>query len=99
MTWITLMDAVTGTFVVTTQLSVYVFDLDLRAVVRLEHTDPITPETMMRRNRELIDLVEISECTVGRPLVLLTDPHIPDALECRRSSSPVVRIQELKVLP
>jgi hypothetical protein len=98
MAWTTLMDTVSGTFAVTTQGSVYLIDLDLRAVVRLRGNDPVTSATVMRRDRELVDLLEIEECTVGRSMVLLVDLHIPGVAATRRVTSTVARINVIVVV-
>jgi hypothetical protein len=98
MAWTTLMDTATGTFAVTTQSAVYLIDLDLRAVVRLRGNDPITPATVMRRDRELVDLIEIGECTVGRSMILLVDLHIPGVAATRRVTSTVARINVIVVV-
>jgi hypothetical protein len=97
MAWTTLMDSVSGTFVVTTLTSTYLINLDLRAVVTILGDDPVTPATIMGRDRELVDLIEINECTVGRPMVLLVDVQALGVSATRRVTSPVIRIQAVAV--
>ena len=97
MAWTTLMDSVSGTFVVTTVTSTYLINLDLRAVVTIRGDDPVTAATIMDRDRELVDLIEISECTVGRPMTLLVELHAHGFAATRRVTSPVTRIQVVAV--
>ncbi|MCU1471015.1 MAG: hypothetical protein JWQ39_2164 [Glaciihabitans sp.] len=98
MAWTTLTDSVSGTFVVTTRTSTYLINLDLRAVVTIRGDDPVTAATIMDRDRELVDLIGISECTVGRSMVLVVDLHKPGVSATRRVTSPVTRIQAVAVL-
>jgi len=97
MAWTTLMDSVSGTFVVTTLTSTYVINLDLRAVVIIRGEDPVTPATIMDRDRELVDLIEIGDCTVGRPMVLLVDGHTLGVSATGLVTRPVTRIQAVVV--
>jgi hypothetical protein len=99
MAWTTLMDSVSGTFVVTTRTSTYLINLDLRAVVIIRGEDPVTPATIMDRDRDrdLVDLIEISECTIGRPMILLVDSHSLGVSATGLVTQPVTRIQAVAV--
>jgi hypothetical protein len=97
MAWTTLMDSVSGTFVVTTLTSTYLINLDLRAVVIIRGEHPVTPATIMDRDRDLVDLIEISECTVGRPMILLVDSHTLGVSSTGSVTQPVTRIQAVTV--
>ena len=90
------MDALTddtiGCFVVTTEsASRYWLDLDQRLLRRV--TSPIFQSRLrLRRDGEDIDLVEVVDCRVGHPLILLINLNLPGVWLTKRESTNIVRI-------
>lgn len=83
-----LMDSTTGTYRVATVASTYVVDLD-REVVRREPRDDRSGGLLLGRD-ELLILLRILECTVGRPMILLLDLHLFGVPFTARLSTQVV---------
>ncbi|WP_134542250.1 hypothetical protein [Terrimesophilobacter mesophilus] len=69
------MDSIGGRYEVTTASSSYLIDLDRQVIRRLPRTG--SPEgSLLRRDDELITLLEVIECSVGRRMILLLDLHV-----------------------
>jgi hypothetical protein len=90
------MDSASGVFVVTTRSSTYVVDLDRMTVSRRpgHHEHEVAS---MRRDGEMLPLLLVEECTVGRCLLLIVDLSLPDAAWTLRASTPVRSIAPLPV--
>lgn len=69
-----LMDTVSGVYRVVTLASTYVIDLD-REVIRREPR-PGHPDSTLLRGGELIALLEVVECSVGRRMIVRIDLHV-----------------------
>ena len=50
---------------------------------------------LLRRDDELITLLGISECTVGRPMLMHIDLHVVGVAFTTRGSTPVVSIEQV----
>lgn len=87
-----LTDDETGCYVVTTQsASRYWLDLDRRLLRRV--TSPLSHRFLrLRQDGEDVDLVEVVQCHVGQPMVLLINLNVPGVWLTTRESTPVVRI-------
>ena len=86
-----LMDTTTGTYRVASMASTYIVDLDCAVIRRQPRTgDP--RGSLLRRDEEPITLLEVLECTVGRPMALMIDLHVPRVPFTVRVSTPVVSI-------
>jgi hypothetical protein len=89
-----LMDTTTGCYVVTTESSSrYWIDLDRHLLRRVSSTVP--RRLRLRRDGEVIDLVEVVDCRLGKPMVLLIDLGLPGVWFTTRRSTAVVRIDEV----
>jgi hypothetical protein len=88
----TLMDTATGSYVVTTQSSTYVVDLDAMVVSRSpgQHTWVVTT---MRKDGAELPLLFLDDCTVGRPLTMIVDLEIPGCPWTLRAATAVQSIQ------
>ena len=86
-----LMDTTSGAYRIVTRASTYLIDLD-RAVLRREPRTGHPEGSLLRRDDELVTLLEILECTVGRPMGLLIDLHVRGVPFTVRFSTPVVAI-------
>jgi hypothetical protein len=91
----TLMDQAHGAYLVRTTSSRYVISLDLNVVRRHPGTAPPTEVAALRRDHEQLDLLAMFECTVGTPMVLALDLHLPFVPFTLRRSMPVVSIDRL----
>lgn len=89
-----LMDAVEGAYRVRTAASTYIIDLDRNVIRRAPRTGD-DEGALLRRDDELITLLEVKECTVGRPLELLVDLHVAGVAFTVRRSTPVVSIERV----
>ena len=88
-----LTDDTTGCFVVTTQsASRYWLDLDRRLLRRVTSL-PFQARLHLRRDCEDIDLVQVVDCRLGHPMVLLINLNLPGVSVTARRSTPVVRIE------
>lgn len=94
----TLMDDATGCFVVTTEsASRYWLDLNRRQLRRV--TSPASQAPLhLRGDGEYIDLIEIVDCRVGHPMVLLINLNVPGVWLTTRESTTVVRIDRIPEL-
>lgn len=81
-----------GRFVVTTtSKSRYLLDLDASTMRRLPALD-IAVDRSLRRDGEVIDVIAL-RCSVGRPMLLVVDLHIPGTLFTRRQTTEVRSIE------
>ena len=78
MVWTTLMDSVSGTFVVTTLTSTYLINLDLHALVTILGADPVTAAGLDREElhergdeRELGAAALLADLVAGLAVVLV----------------------------
>lgn len=86
-----LMDSTTGAYRVTTSASTYLIDLDRMVIRRSPRTE--NPDgSLLRRDEELITLLRLAECTVGRQMLLYIDLHVLGVPYTARGSTPVVSI-------
>lgn len=86
------MDSVGGRYEVTTASSSYVIDLDRQVIRRLPRTG--NPEgSLLRRDDELVTLLQIVECSIGRRMILLIDLHVAGVPFTTRVSTEVVTIE------
>jgi hypothetical protein len=91
----TLTDDATGCYVVTTQsASRYWLDLNRRLLRRVTSTQPQTT-LHLRGDGEDIDLIEIVDCRLGHPMVLLINLNVPGVWLTTRESTTVVRIDPI----
>jgi hypothetical protein len=82
----------TGCYLVTTQAANrFWLDLDHR-LVRYVHSPSDSRKRPIIRPGEDIDLVEVIDCRVGRPLVLVVDLDVPGSWLMTGESDPVTRI-------
>ena len=89
-----LMDSVVGAYQVTTQSSTYVVDLD-RMVIRRTPRTHHEGGSLLRRDEELVMLVELLECTVGKRMELLLNLHVYGVPGTMRFSATVVAIDPI----
>jgi len=87
-----LMDSKDGAYRVVTGASRYVIGLD-RMVVRREPRTENPDGSLLRRDDELITLLGILDCTVGRPMQLHIDLHVLRVPFTLRCSTAVVCIE------
>lgn len=90
----TLLDSTDGVYKVTTAASTYVIDLDHMVLRRMPRTED-TDRALLRRDDELITLLGIAECTVGRPMTLHIDLHVVGVAFSTRGSTRVVSIERI----
>jgi hypothetical protein len=83
-----------GRFVVTTTSdSKYLLDLDASTMRRLPALD-MAVDRSLRRDSEVIDVISL-RCSVGRPMLLVVNLHIPGILFTRRRTTDVRWIEAL----
>ena len=86
------MDSVGGRYEVTTAASSYLIDLDRQVLRRLPRTG--NPEgSLLRRDDELVTLLRVVECSVGRRMILLIDLHVAGVPFTTRVSTEVIAIE------
>lgn len=89
-----LMDAATGTYRVTTVSSTYEVDLDRMVFKRFPRTG--RPEgALLRRDDELVMLIAIDDCTVGRRMSLLIDLNVLGVPFTARHATEVLSIEQI----
>ncbi|QHO70344.1 hypothetical protein BHD05_12495 [Marisediminicola antarctica] len=88
----TLMDSTTGANLVTTHASTYLVDLDRRVIKRTPRTHD-ADGALLRRDDELVMLVELRECTVGQHLEMILDLRVHGVPATLRRSSTVLSIE------
>lgn len=94
-----LTDDTTGSFLVSTANgSRYELDLDQR-VLRRVAPNGRGAEFRLRRDGDIIELVELVHCRRGSPMVLLIDLAEPGVAVTSRESTPVVSIEQASALP
>lgn len=91
----TLMDQARGAYLVRTKSSRYLISLDLNVVSRFPGDGPPTKVAALRRDCDQIDLLAVEEATVGRPMILIVDLHLPNVPFTLRRSMEVVSIYRL----
>lgn len=89
-----LMDVATGAYEVTTTASTYRIDLD-RLIIRRSPRTGDPDGSLLRRDEELITLLEVLECSVGRPMALMIDLHVAGVPYTARISTPVISIERV----
>jgi len=89
------MDQAHGSYLVRTTASRYVISLDLQLVTRFPNTGPPTEVTALRCDHDQIDLLAVEDATVGRPMILIVDFHLPNVPFTLRRSMDVVSIDRL----
>ena len=89
------MDEAHGTYLVRTTASRYVLSLDLQIVIRFPDTGPPTEVAALRRDCDQIQLLAVEDATVGRPMILIVDLHLPNVPFTLRRSMDVVSIERL----
>ena len=91
----TLTDDATGCYVVTTASATrYWLDLDRRLLRRVTSPGVQSP-LRLRQDGDDIDLLEVVQCHIGRPRVLLINLNVPGVWLTTRESTPVVRIDSV----
>lgn len=90
----TLLSSIDGAYRVTTTASTHLIDLD-RMVIRRQPRTVDPQAELLRRDDELIELLAVGECTVGKPMVLHVDLHIVGVSYTTRTSAPVVSIERV----
>ncbi|TFB97662.1 MULTISPECIES: hypothetical protein [unclassified Cryobacterium] len=94
-----LTDDATGRYLVTTESGSH-YTLDFNRRVFRRTTDPtLVARHGLRGDGEDIDLVEVMQCRLGRPMILLINLWVPDVWFTTRESSPVVRIEPMPEQP
>lgn len=88
------MDSTQGAYRVTTASSSYLVDLDRMVVRRFPRTGN-SEGSLLRRDDELVTLLDIGECTVGRRMILLIDLHVIGIPFTVRASTPVIAIEQV----
>jgi hypothetical protein len=91
----TLMDQARGAYLIRTTSSRYVISLDLYVVRRHPGIAPLTEVAALRRDHEQLDLLAVFECTVGTPMILALDLHLPFVPFTLRRSTDIVSIERL----
>lgn len=89
------MDQAHGAYVIRTTSSRYLISLDLSVVRRFPGDGSPTVVAALRRDHDQIDLLAIKEATVGRPMILIVDLHLPNVPFTLRRSMDVVSIRRL----
>ena len=88
----TLMDSITGAYLVTTVASTYLIDLDRLVIKRTPRTHH-AGGSLLRRDDELVMLVELRECTVGQHLEMILDLRVHGVPGTFRRSTVVQSIE------
>lgn len=88
------MDSVAAAYQVTPQASTYVVDLDRMVILRTPRTQH-DGGSLLRRDEELVMLVELLECTVGKRMELLLNLHVYGVPGTARFSTRVVAIDPI----
>jgi hypothetical protein len=71
----------------------YLLDLDRRRIRRLPAPGALS--TWMRRDGEELHLIELCQCRVGSPLIILVDLQVPGARHTQRTSDQIRRIRPI----
>jgi hypothetical protein len=94
-----LMDVAQGAYRVSTASgSSYILDLDADLLCR-QADSPTNVEAKLRRDGEFVELVEIRECSVGKPMFLIISLNLPDIPFTTRLTTTVVAIEALDRQP
>ena len=87
-----LMDCTDGAYLVTTAASTYLIDLDRKVIRRAPRTQD-AEGSLLRRDEELVTLLELRECTVGKRMELILDLHVHGVPCTWRQSTVVQKIE------
>lgn len=79
-------------FVSTESGSVYLVDLDRLMMSRLPAMD-MSADRSLRRDGQSVDLISLVECSIGRPMNLIIDLHVPGVMRTTRRSTDVTAIE------
>lgn len=95
----TLDDQSQGVWVVDTESSRYLLDLDSRTIVRSPkitqpETDLVPPVAALRLDHDTIALITLIRCRVGGPMILILDVR-KDGIRTKRQTTNVTSIQPL----
>ena len=94
----TLMDSTSGAYLVATEAYTYLIDLDRRVIKRTPRTQNVDG-SLLRRDDELVMLVELHECTVGLRLEMLLDLRLRGVPVMFRRSTIVQSIEPVMASP
>lgn len=86
----TLMDVASGAYLVETEASRYVIDLDDMTITRQPRT---LDASYLPGDDTAVDLLQVVECTVGRPMKLRIDLHKEGVPYTNRTTTFVESIQ------
>lgn len=89
-----LMDAASGAYRITTQSSMYEIDLDRMVLRRIPRTSDLDG-SLLRRDEELVMLLGINDCTVGRRMSLRINLNVLGVEFTTRNSTVVVSIEPI----
>ena len=90
----TLMDSTEGAYRVVTTDSSYLVDLDRMVIRRVPRTEDVDG-SLLRRDDELVTLLQTVECSVGAPMLLLVDLHVLGVPFTTRTTTPVTSIDRV----
>ncbi|KGJ79914.1 hypothetical protein GY21_03245 [Cryobacterium roopkundense] len=83
----------TGRYLVTTGSgSVYLIDLDRSVMSRVPAMD-MTADRSLRRDGQPVDIISLVQCSVGRPMNLIIDLHVPGVMRTTRRTTEVRAIE------
>ena len=86
------MDTASGRYLVrTTSGSLYEIDLDQMTLCRHRSLDDPSQQTR-RRDDQIVVLLQLRECTVGRRMTVVLDLHWKNVSSTTRVSTPVIAI-------
>lgn len=89
------MDVAHGTYRVSTASgSSYILDLDASLACR-QPDSPADAEATLRRDGDFVHLVEVVECSVGKPMYLIISLNLPDIPFTTRLSTTVLAIEAI----
>jgi len=80
--------------VVTVSGSRYLLDLNRSTMRRIAAMD-MSMDRSLRRDGQLVDLVSVVDCTVGRRMQLVIDLHLPGVINTSRQTTDVESIRVL----
>lgn len=88
------MDSATGAYRVTTRSSTYEIDLDRMVLRRFPRTGSCDG-LLLRRDAELVMLIAIDDCTVGRRMSLRLDLNVLGVPFTARYATEVISIERI----
>jgi hypothetical protein len=90
-------ETASGTYLITTASGTrYLVRYDRRTFIRITPSGPVA-SSVLRRDGEEVDLVSISACAVGRPLLMFADLHLDGVAFTVRPTTPVVSFEHVDV--